>query len=183
MLQLLANRRCRSRSRAWRAAVNSALAMRQRREDSGVSYRTPLQPQQLQAEPRDVLLTPWRSAGEMVMNKLLLLAALGLEAAYSSEGPTGNTWTDKHCWDIPLCDAARDGKLPEVKQLLEKGVNVDEQDTGGDTALSWCRRRPQANREGRRPPSCPSCWASRCRRCCRWCWATHRWNEAPRPPT
>ena len=53
-------------------------------------------------------------------------------------GPAGNTWTDKDCGEIPLCEAACDGKLPAVKELLAKpGVDVDEQSRYGWTALHW----------------------------------------------
>jgi len=62
---------------------------------------------------------------------LMLVVALGSASAYSKLGPAGNTWTDKYCADIPLCDAAGDGKLLAVQELLAKEANVDEQDKDG----------------------------------------------------
>ena len=68
---------------------------------------------------------------------LLLLAIVASAAAYSSQGPAGNTWTDKGCDQIPICDVAYDGKLAAVKELLGAGAAVDEQDRLGATALLY----------------------------------------------
>ena len=81
----------------------------------------------------------------MMKGKLLLLLLLAVAlcsaAAYSKEGPVGNTWTDKDCYMVTLCNAANNGRLPVVQELVAKGgdsrgnLNVDEQDKYGYTAL------------------------------------------------
>ena len=78
-------------------------------------------------------------------SKLLVVMGLGSAAAYSKEGPKGNTWNAKDCRAIPLCIAADGGKLTVVKALLAKQdarlpdeggrLDIDEQDKYGFSTL------------------------------------------------
>jgi len=93
---------------------------------------------------------------------LLLLAALSPAAAYSSKGPSHNTWTDKKCVAVPLCNAAMDGKLPALKQLLKnvgssvwKSADVNEQNFYGRTALM--QGAIKSSRRCWRPARTPTC--------------------------